>query len=274
MIGMVPRMESKYQLDDLIRQNADWVVYRVMEKDGTPFALTRVRLKDEELEALVRDGKFEVALEELVKLDHQHVRPVIDGGVDKVDRYPWVVSHWFDGKSLSKRRISIQDIKNIGEQLETVVADLGQLADVLCFDAEEILTIRTEDGYLHVLFTVDYHAWFRDFALGRSPGAGQDTSVKVRVLLEGLVESQEKEEEEVVREKVREKRTIPMVEERSPALREYHPPRERYFGKVLVVLVLLSCLGAIVWLTMLGEEKAGEIEKIDAALEAKGVGEE
>ena len=35
---------SKYQLDDLIRQNADWVVYRVLGKDGTPFALTRVRL--------------------------------------------------------------------------------------------------------------------------------------------------------------------------------------------------------------------------------------
>lgn len=263
-------MESKYQVDDLIRQSAEWVVYRVMTKDGTPYALTRARLEEEEQAQLGEEGVFESALKTLMELDHEHVRPVVDGGLDKVDGYPWVVSNWFDGKPLSKRTISIRDIKNIGEQLETIVGDLGKLADVLSFDAGEILTIRTPDHYLHVLFTVDYHAWFRDFALGVTPGTGEDASVKVRILLEGLVEKQE----QVPVKKEREKRTIPMVEERSPALREYKPPRDRYLGKVVAMLFLLTCLGGIVWLTMVGEERAGKIEELDEALKAKAASEE
>ena len=201
-----------------------------------------------------------------MKVEHEHVRPVIDGGLDKVDQYPWVVSSWYDGKPLGERSISLRDIKNIGTQLKAVVADLGQLADVLSFEADEILTIRTPDQFLHVLFTVDYHGWFRDRAHGLPPGTGRDASVKARALLEGLVADKENEDREP------ELTRIPLVEERSPALSGYKPPRERYLGKVLTILGLLICLGGIVWLTMLGEENAGKIEEIDKVLKAKAEG--
>jgi len=248
-------MQSDYQLDDLVRQNADWVVYRVLAKDGTPFALTRLGLEAEDLSALSASGVFETALRELMTIKHEHLRPVMDGGVDKVDRYPWVVAGWFDGKPLSARTITLRDIKNIGTQLHTVVGDLGKLADVLCFDADEILTIRTPDDFLHVLFTLDYHCWFRDRAKGLPPGTGRDASVAARRLLEGLVASQPKQTPT--------KTPIPFIEERSPALSEYNPPRERYLGKVIAVLALLSCLGAIIWITLVGQEKANQIEALE-----------
>ena len=248
-------MQSDYQLDDLIRQNADWVVYRVLEKDGRPHALTRLRLEAGDLDSLTASGVFELALRELMALQHEHLRPVIDGGVDKVDRYPWVVASWFDGKPLSARSITLRDIKNIGTQLHAVVADLGEMADVLCFDADEILTIRTPDDFLHVLFTVDYHCWFRDRVRGLSPGTGRDASVAARRLLEGLVASQPKQTPTTT--------PIPFIEERSPALSEYNPPRDHYLGKVITILALISCLGAIVWFTLVGQEKANQVEALD-----------
>ncbi len=257
-------MQSDYQLDDLVRQNADWVDYRVLAKDGTPFSLTRLRLEQGDLDDLAASGVFELALRELMTLHHEHVRPVIDGGVDQVDRYPWVVASWFDGKPLSARTITLRDIKNIGIQLQTVVADLGKMADVLCFDADEILTIRTPDDFLHVLFTIDYHCWFRDRARGLPPGAGRDASVAARRLLEGLVASQPKQTPT--------KTPIPFIEERSPALSEYNPPRENHLGKVVVCLALLSCLGAIVWFTLIGEEKANQVEVLDQLIKEQAAG--
>ncbi|YCM42938.1 hypothetical protein V2O64_16645 [Verrucomicrobiaceae bacterium 227] len=257
-------MQSDYQLDDLIRQNADWVVYRVLAKDGTPSALTRLRLEAEDLDRLTASGAFEPALKELIALKHDHLRPVTDGGVDKVDRYPWIVGSWFDGKPLSARTITLRDIKNIGTQLHSVVADLGKLADVLCFDADEILTIRTPDDFLHILFTIDYHCWFRDRARGLPPGTGRDASVEARNLLEGLVASQPKQ--------VPTKTPIPFVEARSPALSEYKPPRDHHLGKVLVVLGLLSCLGTIIWFTLVGQEKANQVETLELKLKEQADG--
>jgi len=257
-------MEKDYQLDDLVRQNADWVVYRVLAKDGAPFALTRLRLEAEDLEALSESGVFEPVLQELLALNHDYLRPVVDGGMDKVDRYPWVVASWFDGKPLSARTITLRDIKNIGTQLQEMVADLGTLADVLCFEADEILTIRTPDDFLHILFTIDYHCWFRDRARGLPPGTGRDASVAARRLLEGLVASQPKQTPT--------KTPIPFVEERSPALSGYNPPREHYLGKVIAILALLSCLGAIIWITLVGQEKADQVETLDRKIKEQAAG--
>ena len=257
-------MQSDYQLDDLVRQNGDWVVYRVLAKDGTPYSLTRLRLDPEDLGVLVGKGVYDRVLRELMALQHEHLRPVIDGGVDKVDGYPWVVASWFDGKPLSGRKVTLEDIRNIGSQLHALVADLGKVADVICFDADEILTIRTPDDFLHVLFSVDYHRWSRDRARGLPPGTGRDASVEARRLLEGLVASQSGQTPT--------KTPIPLVEERSPALREYSSPRDRYLGKVVVILALLSCLGAIVWFTLIGEEKADQVRVLDLMMKEEAVG--
>ena len=259
-------MQDDYQLDDLTSQNADWVIYRVLGKDGSPFMLTRLRYDPGDVSALMKDGVFHLALEELKNLRHEVVRPVVDGGLDEVDHYPWVVSQWFDGKPLSSCKISLTDIKNIGAQLEAVVEDLGRKADVLNFEADEILTIRTPDDFLHVLFTIDYHCWFRDLARGLPPGSGRDAAREVRRLLEGLVDMQERRSQKPT------DTPIPLVEERSPALVEYKPPRERYFGKFLVVLALAACLAAIVWVTLQGQEKANRVESLDRELEQQAAG--
>lgn len=264
MIGAKHRMQSDYSLDDLTKQNADLVVYRALAKDGTPFALTRMRFESEIVEVLASEGIFENALSELRELRHEHVRPVLEGGMDEVDHSPWVVSNWFDGKPLSARTISLRDIRNIGTQLHAVVADLGPRADVLCFEADEILTIRTPDDVLHVLFTIDYYCWFRDYGRGFPPGTGRDASAEARVLLEGLVTKQQRHPGTPAGT------PIPFVEERSPALQEYKAPRERYLGKVLLFLALLSSLGAIIFLTLLGEEKAAESGELDGEINAVG----
>jgi len=54
---------------------------------------------------------------------------------------------------------------------------------------------------------------------------------------------------------------------------ENHPESGTYddwMGRVISVLFLLTCLGGIVWFTLLGEEKANQIEKLERVLEEKG----
>ena len=53
---------------------------------------------------------------------------------------------------------------------------------------------------------------------------------------------------------------------------EYNPPRENYLGKVVVFLALLSCLGAIVWFTLIGEEKANQVEVLDQQIKEQAAG--
>ncbi|MFT7301734.1 MAG: hypothetical protein ACI8UZ_000569 [Akkermansiaceae bacterium] len=246
-------MPSPYQVQDLVDQNAESVVYRVLTKDGTPLSLTRLRLSPEAVESLRGPGVFDQAMGKLRSLNHGYLREVMDGGMDEVDGYPWVTSLWMDGKPLSERTVEEKEIRHLGEQFHGLLKDLGESANAVDFDPSRVLTARTTDDQLHALFSIDYVRWFRDWAAGYPPGAGRIATDEVRKLLEGLAIKQ------LQLPKVeRPKTPIPFVEERSPALTSYQAPRERCLGRVLAWAGMLVSLAVIIWLTWKGEVREGE----------------
>lgn len=246
-------MPSPYQVQDLIDQNAESVVYRVLTKDGTPLSLTRLRLDPEAVERLRGPGVFAQAMEKLRSLNHGYLREVTDGGMDEVDGYPWVTSLWMEGKPLSERTVEEKEIRHLGTQFHTLLEDLGEAANAVDFEPSRILTARTADDRLHALFSIDYVRWFRDWASGYPPGSGRTATNEVRKLLEGLAIKQLQ-----LPKAERPKTPIPFVEERSPALTSYQAPRERCLGRVLAWLGMFLSLGVIIWLTWQGEKREEE----------------
>jgi len=246
-------MANRFQVQDLVSQTADTVVYRALTKEGTALALTRLRLDSEAVESLRSPGVFEQALAGLRAIKHDHLRVVLDAGQDEVDGYPWLTSQWLEGKPLSELEVGEKEMRNLGEQIQSLVADLGEEVNALNFDPQQILTARGENGRLHALFTIDYLRWFKDWAAGYPPGAGRSATAEFRKLLEGLAAKQLR-----LPKKEREQPPIPFVEERSPALTSYDPPRESRLYSILTWLGLLLALGVILFFTWQGMKRMKE----------------
>jgi len=246
-------MGSRFKVQDLVSQTSDSVVYRALDADGVPVFLTRLRLDPEAVEALREPGVFEEAVARLKAIKHPSLRKVVDAGQDEVDGYPWLMSRWLDGESLSERRVEDEEIGILGEQCCTLLDELGEAADVVNFDPKQVLTARTKDGKLHLLFAVDYPRWFRDWAAGYPPGVGRSAPREIRRLLEGMVAKQLQPPKKEVKGPA-----IPMVDERSPALTSYLPPQDRNWFAVLTWLGLLAVAGVIFFLTWEGMKRMEE----------------
>ncbi len=244
-------MSGDYQLQDIITQNANLVTYRVLWKDGTPFALTRLQMEGGPLKKLDADNSavFRKALAALREIRNPHIAEVIDGGQDEVDRYPWIVSEWRDGKPISERKITEPDIRTIRDQLKTLIDDLGKKAGALLLDSHDITTCRCSEGKLLIRCSINYHQWFLDFADGREPGHTGNVEEKVGQLISDLTAAR-------LRNAVDKNRiAIPMVDEPSPALARPEPSRDGRLSKILTALLLLAALGALAWITWKGEQK-------------------
>ena len=121
------------------------------------------------------------------------------------------------------------------------------------FHPDHILTVRTADDHLHALFSIDYGCWFDDWAGGRPPGAGRRARAEAGKLLEGLAVRQLQ-----LPKKEPKRNPIPFVEERSPALMSYEPPREFWIARLMSWLGILISLGVIAWLTWQGMARMKE----------------
>ena len=246
-------MPSHFQVQDLVSQTSETLVYRALARDETPLVLSRLRLEGDAVGRLRAAGVFDQALGKLKSLNHAYLRKVIDGAQEDGEGYPWVTSLWMEGKPLSECRVEEKEIRMLGKQFHALLADLGDSANAVNFDPDQILTVRTPDDQLHALFSIDYGRWFDDWASGRSPGSGKSATAEVRKLLEGLAVRQLR-----LPKKERKQDPIPFVEERSPALTSYEPPREPWLGRVMVWLGILISLGVIAWLTWQGTSRTKE----------------
>ena len=258
-------MEEKYEIDAKIRQNGNQVVYRVFSKDQIPYSLTRVSIESEDLERFHDPRVLRFCLKSLLEFSHECVRPILEAGFNKEGHYLWVVSHWFEGELVTEQTLAPGDLDSLQAQLEQTIADLGDHAVFLSFDADELLTTRTADGFLHVLCKINYGRWFQEY--------GEDCSGKKKVAQDQL-----KRLFAFLKQK-----DCPLVLEESPEKKgrsltiqkkgKNHPePRadNDWMGRVISVLLLLTCLAGIVWFTLLGEEKANQIEKLERVLKEKG----
>lgn len=243
-------MPNQFQVQNLVREAAGTTLFRVVDDAGKALALTRMELDADAVFRLRTAGVFDQALAKLQALEHEYLSRVLDGGQDEGDGMPWVTRMWVDGKPLSEQNVEEKEIRSLGKQFHNLLEDLGDYANAVDFDPGHILTLRSPDGELHSLFSIDYGRWFDDWAAGRPPGSGTNAVNEVRKLLEGLVVKQLQ-----LPRKTRKESPIPFVEEKSPALTSYAPPGENRVAAILAWLGIAICLGAIAWLTWRGSER-------------------
>ena len=94
-------MPSDYHIEDLVFQNDQLVVYRVRTVDGSILSLIRLCYEDGII-ARLKSGRFDKALQELKSHTHYSPHPVITGGLDPVDSYPWLLISWQESESLQE----------------------------------------------------------------------------------------------------------------------------------------------------------------------------
>lgn len=99
-------MSGRYEIFDILAQNADGVVFHAEDRQSGsevvlrrffPFGADQGGLEGEERTA------YEIAVHRLVKVTHPALRSVIAGGTDPIDGMPFLVTEWVPGTLLSKR---------------------------------------------------------------------------------------------------------------------------------------------------------------------------
>ncbi|MDG1151724.1 MAG: hypothetical protein P8Q54_14475, partial [Akkermansiaceae bacterium] len=165
---LVPLMQPDYHIEDLVHQTGNLVVYRVTTRDQIPLALVRLRYDDETLTKL-RDGVFESALAQLMQLNHDCLRSVVNGGLDPVDGYPWVAARWWDGVALTDRvrhhDLTEEELLRIQAYSKSLIDALGPIAGTVAFTPASIVTCGEGEQTIDT-FSIDYHSWFAAFAHG------------------------------------------------------------------------------------------------------------
>lgn len=183
-------MRTNYNIEDLVFQNENLVLYRVQTPDGTTLALVRLRYEDDIL-ARLKEGRFTNALQELQALKHQNLRSILDGGLDPVDSAPWVVIRWEEGIVLSDRikqgpLLSQEEYDRIKDQGSHLIEALGPVASTLSFTPASVVTSGDDPADLIDTFSVDYHAWFHAFAQDIHPATLSASYQKLADLLTRL----------------------------------------------------------------------------------------
>ncbi len=99
-------MTHRYEIQEILEQDANGVVFRAVERDGGrdvvlrrffPFGANGGGLDKEEQEA------YAAAVGNLRKLEHPALRKVLDGSCDPVDGVPFLITEWVEGEQLSRR---------------------------------------------------------------------------------------------------------------------------------------------------------------------------
>ncbi|YCM42346.1 hypothetical protein V2O64_13635 [Verrucomicrobiaceae bacterium 227] len=182
-------MQSDYHLQDLVFQDGNGVVYRAHDQEGSTYAIVRLKLPAETIPILA-EGSFHRALEELMALDHFCLRPVVDGGLDPVDGYPWVAVRWWPGPHLGERiadgPLSDPEINRLQGYAQSLIEFLGARAGAISFNPDEIITTESTDGQPVETFVINYWTWFNDRAESRLPGTGTSAPRALRRLVDSL----------------------------------------------------------------------------------------
>ncbi|MEM9081670.1 MAG: hypothetical protein AAGC74_13375, partial [Verrucomicrobiota bacterium] len=149
-------MPERFQIEEMVFQDERGVVFRARDKDrDCVVALRRFFLEREVLEALVArgdDGRsaFVARVERLRDLRLPRLRRVIAAGVDELDGTPFVVTDWWDGKtvedSLAEGELAVSDGEELRAQAEELLAALPtDLRRAVSFEEDEVI-VETVEG--------------------------------------------------------------------------------------------------------------------------------
>ncbi len=183
-------MASDFQIEDLISQNEHYVVYRAQTHEGVPLALIRLNYEEETLK-LLKEDRFDRALKGLQSLNHNCLRPILHGGLDPVDSFPWIAVRWWEGSVLSDRLangplLTLEEFERIKRHGSALVESLGPLASTISFTPSSVVSCGSDSSQVVDTFSVDYHAWFHAFAQDIHPASLSPSSQKLNHLLELL----------------------------------------------------------------------------------------
>jgi len=233
-------MQPDYHIEDLVYQTGNLVVYRVTTRDQIPLALVRLRYDDETLTKL-KDGVFESALAQLMQLNHDCLRSVVNGGLDPVDGYPWVAARWWDGVALTERvrhhDLTEEELLRIQAYSKSLIDALGPIAGTVAFTPASIVTCGEGEQTIDT-FSIDYHSWFSAFAHGIHPADLVDIHAKYKALTTylrrqaGLASTSSLTSLEALPSQLQQSIALPSASKPSPL-------------KILLLVILILILSAI-----------------------------
>ena len=96
-------MTGKYQIQDILTQDASGVVFHAEDRDsGRSVVLRRFFPYGPEGGGLqeAERGAYQAALVRLGDVRHPALRTILDGGCDPVDGMPFLVTEWVEGRKL------------------------------------------------------------------------------------------------------------------------------------------------------------------------------
>jgi hypothetical protein len=236
-------MQPDYHIEDLVYQTGNLVVYRVTTRDQIPLALVRLRYDDETLTKL-KDGVFESALAQLMQLNHDCLRSVVNGGLDPVDGYPWVAARWWDGVVLTDRvrnhDLTEEELLRIQAYSKSLINSLGPIAGTVAFTPASIVTCGEGEQTIDT-FSIDYHSWFSAFAHGIHPADLVDIHAKYKALTTylrrqaGLASTSSLTSLEALPSQLQQSIALPSASKPSP------------LKILLLVILILSAIGYFGW---------------------------
>lgn len=138
-------MNSRYEIQDILAQDASGVVFRAHDRESDhnvvlrrffPFGVDGGGLEGEERIA------YDIAVRRLMKVEHPALRRVVDGGSDPVDGIPFLVTEWHEGEPLAERL----KIRPLSPPSAKALADLALECSQILSEAfqEETIWIETE----------------------------------------------------------------------------------------------------------------------------------
>ena len=162
-------MIERFQIEDLIVQDASGVVFRALDAEtGKPVALRRFFPFGADGGGLLEDEQtaYNIALERLAGINHPALRSVVCGGCDPVDGIPYIVTEWIEGESILS---FLTDGPFAAETACEVLTEALEVCEVLSHVlAEEAVWIETdlrtiivsgEGGGRHFTFWISPLKW-------------------------------------------------------------------------------------------------------------------
>lgn len=238
-------MQSDYHIQALVFQDGDRVVYRARNKEGEAFAIIRLKLPSEVLPRLT-ESSFDLAYKQLTELKHPNLRTVVDGGLDPVDRYPWVAVPWFNGTPLGDQTkfspVETDTLELVKTRCRDLFEFLGDRSGALSLDPADIIHAGSADSSPQVSFIINFWIWFLDHVEKNTPGAGQEPEAQLKSLIEGL-----QFKEEVPPPVIQRPKSLP-PQPKPGQVEKFAPPKPpSRSGPIITILLLLALLASGVW---------------------------
>ena len=156
---------KQYQIQDLLNQSTNHVVYEIVSDSGELFHLIRLIYNGVALGERLT-GSLNQAQIDLKNLPQSALPPIIDSGVDPADSYPWIIIPPRTGQTLAaktrERKLSPEEFELLKSEGQKLITELGPLSCALSFSPEFIVDV-THNGQKTPRFQLDYHTWFQSY---------------------------------------------------------------------------------------------------------------